>query len=84
MPTINLIEKKKSIRYKPDNRKDNINHKTVYNTTQWKELRLLYLQNNPLCELCLENEIIKSATDIHHKKELSSTDSINEKKTFRF
>lgn len=84
MPTINLPEKKKSIRYKPDNRKDNINHKTVYNTNKWRELRLLYLQNNPLCEMCLEKEIIKSAIDVHHKKELSSTDSVNEKKRLGF
>lgn len=84
MPTINLHVRKPKIRYKPDNRKDNINHKAVYNTTQWRELRLLYLQNNPLCEMCLEKEIIKSAIDVHHKNPISSTDSVNEKKRLGF
>lgn len=84
MPTINLFEKKKYIRHKKDNRKDNINSKTVYNTNEWRELRLIYLQNNPLCEMCLEREIIKSAIDVHHKTPISSTDSVNEKKRLGF
>jgi 5-methylcytosine-specific restriction protein A len=32
----------------------------------WKRLRLSYLAAYPLCAMCLEQDIIKAATDVHH------------------
>ena len=40
-----------------------------YNTKQWKELRVEYKRNHPLCEECLSNGIIKPTEHIHHKIE---------------
>ena len=34
----------------------------------WRKLRLLYLQNHPLCEKCLSEGRTKAAADVHHIK----------------
>ena len=39
---------------------------SFYNTTKWKELRLLKLQMNPLCEHCLRENKITPATEVDH------------------
>lgn len=77
MPTIVLIEKKKR-EFRPkinQNKRDNLNHRFVYNTTKWRELRLFYLSKQPLCEICLEKDIIKCAVDVHH---IIPIDSVND------
>lgn len=37
-----------------------------YQNPQWKVLRKIKIQQNPLCERCLENEIVTPASDVHH------------------
>lgn len=37
-----------------------------YNTRWWKMARRTKLEEQPLCEMCLEQGIVKSATDVHH------------------
>lgn len=52
-----------------NNRNSEIKRKqrqAVYQTKEWKELRLSHYQKNPLCELCKQNGIIKEGSDIHH------------------
>lgn len=34
----------------------------------WQKVRLRYLQRNPLCELCLQKDIIRPSTLVHHIK----------------
>lgn len=65
MPIIN----KQPIKYKhiPYNHTNNISGR-FYNTTQWHNLRNYYIRNNPLCELCLNNNKIVPATEVHHKR----------------
>ena len=86
MPKINL-PKKKEREYKRTNyssKRNNLAHKLIYNTGTWRKLRLEYLKSNPLCEVCLENEIIKSAIDVHHKTPISAGKDIMEMKTLGF
>jgi len=33
----------------------------------WKQIRALYLSNNPLCELCQREGKLTAATLVHHK-----------------
>lgn len=40
--------------------------KEVYNTSKWRKLREAKLMQDPLCEMCLQNEIITAGVDIHH------------------
>lgn len=39
---------------------------SIYNTPQWKNLRALKVQNNPLCEKCLEEGKITPTQEVHH------------------
>ena len=38
----------------------------IYNSREWRELRLLKLSTNPLCENCKKNGFIVSAHCVHH------------------
>ena len=40
---------------------------TIYQSKQWRDLRLAYLMEHPLCEICLALGKITPAEDIHHK-----------------
>ena len=45
-----------------------------YNDQRWKDLRMLYLQEHPLCECCLAHGRIVPAEHVHHKAFLSFDD----------
>lgn len=38
----------------------------IYQTAKWKDLRKAKLMQQPLCEMCLKEEIITPAIDVHH------------------
>ena len=61
MPTLNKPKKAINISV---NRKE---RQKIYQSTLWKKLRIAKLLQNPLCEKCLESNIIVPAIDIHHK-----------------
>ena len=39
----------------------------IYRSKRWRELRLAYIMQHPLCEICLKLGITKPAEDVHHK-----------------
>lgn len=47
----------------------------VYNTKKWRKLREKYLMFHPLCERCLNNDEMNVATEVHHKKPLSTAET---------
>lgn len=57
------IEKKKKKKKSPSKE---LSHKLVYNRDKWRKLRNYKLQQNPLCEVCLENGKVTAATEVHH------------------
>ena len=61
MPTLQKPSKQKSRTF---NRQD---RQKIYQSAKWKKLRLAKLMADPLCELCLQNNKIVPAVDIHHK-----------------
>lgn len=68
MPYINKLPKRDRSN---NNRKRNKSEKEklrvrLYNNKKWKRLRSGYLIYHPLCQKCLEKDIVKSATDVHH------------------
>ena len=83
MPTIFLNPKKKYKRIYTDKR-DNLNHSSVYNTSTWKELRITYLKENPLCEKCKAKGIVRLAEDVHHIYPISKGYTVNEKQMIGF
>ena len=38
----------------------------IYNSREWKELRIQKLRANPLCEECMKQGIVTSARSVHH------------------
>ena len=60
MPTINKPTAKRTIDNK---RKERMK---IYQSGRWSQLRSAYLQDHPLCEMCLKSGIIQPATDVHH------------------
>lgn len=52
-----------------------------YNTRQWKNLRSYYIKRNPVCEKCLEQDIITPATEVHHIKPFMSGTTEEERYT---
>ena len=66
MPIINLVPiKTKQIRDRVTD-EDYKLRQDIYQTDRWKKLRLSQLINQPLCECCLLQDIIKPAIDVHH------------------
>lgn len=66
MPTIN----KKMIRFGPEYKikeSDGYNYYTkYYNRQDWKDLRNLYLERHPVCEICEKHGRIVPAEHVHH------------------
>lgn len=63
MAFVNLpINKRKLNPPKSKSKSKNLIHKLVYNTLQWRELRIQILMNNPFCQVC-NNEF---AIEVHH------------------
>ena len=81
MPTIFKYEKKKR---SYQNKKNNDNHNLVYNTRQWKILRLNYLKNSPYCTLCFQNNKLELAVDVHHIKPFAHITDNQEKLKLAF
>ena len=42
-----------------------------YNSANWKQIRLIKLSQQPLCEVCLKNDLINPADQVHHIISLS-------------
>lgn len=58
------IEKKK----RNNNRSSNYNKRQdVYATSLWKRMRLAYLMEHPLCEICLLEGKTTLGEHVHHK-----------------
>lgn len=79
MPTINRNTRKK---YYQKKEKAKLIYDNVYNTTRWHKLRKAYLMQHPLCEMCLDENIINKddkkesriseATQVHHITPISN------------
>ena len=41
-----------------------------YASAQWRKVRKLKLQQDPLCEICERQHVVKAATIVHHKQEI--------------
>lgn len=78
-PTIN-----RNLTPKKVNRDKEMAQKHVYGTTRWRALRILKLQNNPLCEECLKNDRITPSVEVHHVQRFMSGSSIEQIKFLGF
>lgn len=58
------INKNKTTLKKRDRNLDGGNK--YYHSMSWRNLRVAYMRDHPLCERCLEKGIAKPAEEVHH------------------
>lgn len=75
MPYINKKPRKERTKHSKRSNKSS----RYYNDIRWKRLRNWYIEQNPLCEVCLEQGISTPAEEIHHKREILSGQSDEER-----
>lgn len=73
MPT---IYKPKKSQNKSENNYHDVERRKIYNTERWRRLRAWKFACNPLCEICLKDDKIVPAEDIHHIVSFMSTDDM--------
>lgn len=69
MPTLNKSKRRFS-NYKKHDLSADISK--IYNTSQWRKLRLAHLMQHPLCEQCLIEGKTKLADEVHHIRPIST------------
>jgi len=84
VPKIYLPPKKVYKRVRETDKRENINHKAVYNTKRWRQIRIEKLKQDPLCEECLSKKIITPGVEVHHIKPVSSGKTIKDKQALGF
>ena len=57
---------------------------TIYNSREWKELRIQKLRANPLCEICQQHGIVRSAHSVHHVVPIETATTMEEMKRLAF
>lgn len=61
-----MDDKKTRLPWRCQNRQQASDKAKIYNSREWKELRLLKLRTQPLCERCKEKGLLRSARTVHH------------------
>lgn len=56
----------------------------IYNSREWRELRILKLRANPLCEECMKEGIVTSARCVHHVVPIETARTKDEMKRLAF
>ncbi|MGG7534668.1 HNH endonuclease [Rhizobium sp. 12,4] len=41
-------------------------YRRLYKTAQWQRIRQHQLATHPLCQWCIEREVVTEATEVHH------------------
>lgn len=80
MPTLHNLPDRKRV----SDKRQVLDHISVYNTQRWKRLRLNYLKQCTLCEVCLADNKIVLAEDVHHKVYLSTASTKEGKQVLGF
>lgn len=57
---------------------------TIYNSREWRELRIAKLRANPLCEMCEAEGIVRSAHCVHHTHPIEDSTSMEEMRKWAF
>ena len=57
---------KKRLAWRCNNLQQQRDKATIYNSKEWKQLRIAKLRSQPLCERCQQQGLIRSAHCVHH------------------
>lgn len=82
MPILHKPKRSYTLPYKKHDKQGQI--QKIYNSSIWQKLRIAYLMEHPICEVCeLEGKIVP-AVEIHHIREISNGESLEEMKDIAY
>ena len=70
-----MTQKKKPTSWRCRTPKQQKDKAEIYNSREWKELRILKLRANPLCEVCEREGIVTAAHAVHHRHPIEDSSS---------
>ena len=80
-----MTEQKKRMPWRCKNQQQAKDKATIYNSWEWKELRIAKLRStNGLCEECLKHGIVTSARCVHHVVPIETARTKDEMKRLAF
>ena len=78
------MKDKKRLPWRCKNAKQAKDKATIYNSHEWKELRIAKLRQQPLCEICQQHGIVRSAHSVHHITPIETATTMEEMKRLAF
>jgi 5-methylcytosine-specific restriction protein A len=79
-----MSEKKKRLPWRCKNQQQAKDKATIYNSREWKELRIQKLRANPLCERCEQQGFARSAHSVHHITPIETAATMGEMRRLAF
>ena len=80
-----MIEQKKRLPWRCKNQQQAKDKATIYNSREWKELRIAKLRSTDgLCEECMKEGIVTSARCVHHVVPIETARTKDEMKRLAF
>ena len=78
-----MIDKKR-LPWRCKNQQQAKDKATIYNSREWKELRIQKLRSNPLCERCEQQGFVRSAHCVHHITPIETAATMEEMRRLAF
>lgn len=79
-----MSEKKRRLPWRCKNHQQAKDKATIYNSREWKELRIQKLRANPLCERCASQNHVRSAHCVHHITPIETAATMEEMRRLAF
>ena len=79
-----MSDKKKRLPWRCKNQQQAKDKATIYNSREWKELRIQKLRANPLCERCASQNHVRSAHCVHHITPIETAATMEEMRRLAF
>ena len=79
-----MTEQKKRLPWRCKNQKQAKDKAMIYNSREWKALRIQKLRANPLCERCEQEGFVRSAHCVHHVKPIETAATMEEMRRLAF
>ena len=77
-------DKKRPTSWRCRNPKQQKDKQEIYNSREWRELRILKLRANPLCEVCEREGIVTAAHAVPHRHPIEESTSKAEMRKWAF
>ena len=79
-----MSDDKKRLPWRCKNAQQARDKNTIYQSREWKELRLQKIRANPLCEECEKRGIVRSAHCVHHVHPIEDSATMEEMRKWAF